>query len=274
VEGLTPVYTIADRKPAIGYPIKSATVTWKEGNPDGYRLPTEAEWEYACRADTTTAFNFREREWVDGWVYDDDEGYDVYIYYGDPTGEWGSDYIWTDWANFDGGYDYNDRITDPNGYWYGNSLPKWVFEDYPNQWDLYNMHGNLEEWCWDWYERDYGGDQEDPKGPASGTARILRGGSWYDTPVWVRSAMRNGTLPEVAYFSGRWDDTHTIGFRVVKNAPSGGSRSSSVAPAVNARSGTAKQGLRILPQRSTRNFNKNSASPGKFEFLRRETIIE
>jgi uncharacterized protein YjdB/formylglycine-generating enzyme required for sulfatase activity len=193
LKGLAPVYTITGRTPATGYPITSATVTcnW---NASGYRLPTEAEWEYACRAGTTTPFNFYDEE----------------------TGKWGSNYITTARANFDGRYPYNGRPA--GGEWLQKTLSWRAYEDYPNQWVLYNMHGMLEEWCWDWFGGYGTADQENPTGPDTGNYRILRGGSWYDDPVWVRSAARNGGSPQAAYFADWYGIYPVIGFRVVRGA--------------------------------------------------------
>ena len=111
-----------------------------------YRLPTEAEWEYACRAGTITAFN---------------------------TG--GN--LTTDQANYDGNYPYNNN---PAGQYREKTLAVDSFE--PNAWGLYNMHGNVMEWCSDWYGENYydeckaKGVVENPTGPISGSDRVLRGG--------------------------------------------------------------------------------------------------
>jgi len=148
-EGLTPAYSI-----------NGAVTTWNS-NANGYRLPTEAEWEYACRAGTTTAFN---------------------------TGT----SLTTKQAN------HNDTLkkTTPVG-------------DYAaNAWGLYDMHGNVMEWCWDWFGAYPGGAQKDPSGAASGSDRLLRGGSCYDASADSRSAYRDKYVP-----SGR---SSLIGFRVVR----------------------------------------------------------
>jgi formylglycine-generating enzyme required for sulfatase activity len=135
------------------------------------RLPAEAEWEYACRAGTTTAYSF-----------------------GNEPGKLG-DYAWFD-QNADG-------RTHPTG------LKK------PNPWGLYDMHGNVWEWCSDWYVDSYlpagqagpKANTVDPHGPASGTLRVLRGGSRYRPPAFCRSAAR---------FWYRPDSTDNgIGLRVV-----------------------------------------------------------
>jgi formylglycine-generating enzyme required for sulfatase activity len=117
-----------------------------------YRLPTEAEWEYACRAGTTTAYSF-----------------------GDDTSQLGQ-YAWY--------RDNSSDITHPVG------------EKPPNAWGLYNMHGNVHEWCLDWIGR-YGSENVliDPTGPASGRHRVLRGGSFDTQPRIVRAASRNNNLP-------------------------------------------------------------------------------
>jgi formylglycine-generating enzyme required for sulfatase activity len=124
------------------------------------RLPTEAEWEYACRAGTTTPFHFG------------------------PT-------ISTDQVNFDGSYPYrgaapgiNREETTPVG-----SFP-------PNAFGLYDMHGNVWEWCADWYAGHYyrRGTKKDPKGPRGGTDRVLRGGTVYRASS-CRSAYRNHGVP-------------------------------------------------------------------------------
>jgi formylglycine-generating enzyme required for sulfatase activity len=79
----------------------------------------------------------------------------------------------------------------------------------PNKWGLYDMHGNVEEWCWDWYDADYyeSGPDQDPHGPASGSERVVRGGRWSDPGKWLRSAYRYMWGP--GYFGSG------MGFRLV-----------------------------------------------------------
>jgi len=119
-----------------------------------YRLPTEAEWEYACRAGTTTAFHMGET-------------------------------IATDQANFNGNYIYG---AGKKGLYREKTLPVGSFP--PNAWGLYDMHGNLWQWCQDWHG-GYSKDAVDPQGPKTGKQRSLRGGSWGNHPVFCRSANRN-----------------------------------------------------------------------------------
>ncbi|MGI9445090.1 MAG: formylglycine-generating enzyme family protein [Rubripirellula sp.] len=133
-----------------------------------YRLPTEAEWEYVCRAGTTTKFSF-----------------------GDDESEFG-EYAW-----HRGNSNYK---THPVG---GKK---------PNAWGLYDMHGNVWEWCQDWYGDYPSGTVTDPTGAAQGSIRVLRGGSRYITAEFCRSAYRGGGLPSIR------DSSH--GFRV-SLSPSG-----------------------------------------------------
>jgi len=116
-----------------------------------YRLPTEAEWEYTCRAGTTTAYSF-----------------------GDDVSKLG-EHAWYDKNAWDIGEKYAHRV--------GQKLP--------NPWGLYDMHGNVWEWCQDWYA-PYGSEKvvSDPMGPAQGDGRVLRGGSFFDRSSNVRSAFR------------------------------------------------------------------------------------
>jgi len=131
-----------------------------------YRLPTEAEWEYACRAGTTTRF-----------YYGDDLSYAAL-----------PDHAW---------YLDNSEGTHPVG------------QKPPNPWGLYDMEGNVWEWCMDWYRPGYaGGTAIDPVGPTSGSNRVLRGGSWLDDARFCRSACRIGDNPTATFFSN-------YGFRVV-----------------------------------------------------------
>jgi formylglycine-generating enzyme required for sulfatase activity len=155
----------------LAYTINGTNVTWNR-NAKGYRLPTEAEWEYACRAGTTTPFN---------------------------TG----DSISSDQANYDGNYPYNNTAKGES--WEGTT-PVGSFAS--NSWGLYDMHGNVWELCWDWYD-DYASEaQTHPAGAALGNYRVIRGGSWYSIGRNLRSACRGNIDPVDRYYD--------IGFRVVR----------------------------------------------------------
>ena len=144
-----------------------------------YRLPTEAEWEYACRAGTTTPFNFGET------ISPELANYNYTVSYADsPTGE---------------------RI--------GETTPVAHF-DVANAWGLSNMHGNVYEWCQDYWHDSYEGAPEDGSAwltENSGAPRVRRGGSWYFDPWYCRSAYRSDNDPD-----GRVND---LGFRVPCSAP-------------------------------------------------------
>jgi formylglycine-generating enzyme required for sulfatase activity len=125
-----------------------------------YRLPTGAEWEYACRAWTSTRFS-----------YGDDLDYsnlDQYAWYADNS----------------------DNMTHPVG------------QKLPNPWGLYDMHGNVAEWCLDWNGPYPGGIAIDPQGPATGSLRIARGGPWFHPASDCRSAWRNAASPNTMGAAG------------------------------------------------------------------------
>jgi formylglycine-generating enzyme required for sulfatase activity len=162
-----------------GLPRAYSHSTWQcnSGNPytaTGYRLPTEAEWEYTCRAGTQTPFN---------------------------TGsclDAGTE------ANYYGTYPYPGC---PTGPYVGWTVP---VGNYPaNAFGLHDMHGNLWEWCNDWYDL-YGGTVTDPVGAGSGSDRVFRGGGWGDGARGCRSALRGRFDPS---FAGNF-----LGFRVARSS--------------------------------------------------------
>ena len=184
-EGLEPVYSMPDYNDSTNpdYWISEAGgipedgTTWADARgkwnkvkmggvypnvPNGYRLPTEAEWEYACRAGTTTAYNTN-----------------------------------------------SDTISDNIGWYLDNSGNEYhqVGTKSANAWGLYDMIGNVYEWCWDW-DDSYTGDETDPEGAVSSTSRVRRGGSYGSSESLVRSACRFSLAPSNRYSS--------LGFRVVR----------------------------------------------------------
>ena len=149
-EGLIPVYTISGN-----------SVRWNE-NANGYRLPSEAEWEFACRAGSQTPF-----------------------YTGTSVNEAG-------WHSGNSG---------------GRTHP--VGTKQPNSWGLYDMHGNVLEWCWDWLGTYSGEAQTDPRGAISGSSRVYRGGCFRFEAHQSRSAFRFGNHPNLRVF--------LVGLRVARS---------------------------------------------------------
>jgi formylglycine-generating enzyme required for sulfatase activity len=167
-EGLTPAFSISGKTDPSewGTVPTSSNDTWNAvvivSGSTGYRLPTEAQWEYACRAGTTTAYN---------------------------TG---------------------DTINDNTGWYEDNSGSKThqVGLKPANVWGLYDMHGNVWEWCWDRNENYSSGAQTDPMGASSGSSRVLRGGGWNGSEGNLRSAFRINFIPYYRVLS--------LGFRLVR----------------------------------------------------------
>jgi formylglycine-generating enzyme required for sulfatase activity len=178
-QGLRPAYysdssfaTVFDGIP----PVIIGPVFWDQSAP-GYRLPTESEWEYACRAGTTTPYNNGQ---INTSCIDDPILYPLAWYR----------------STSNTGNDYETHV---------------VGLKQANAYGLYDMHGNLHEWCWDWHGPYPAGSVTDPTGPDTGEYPVSRGGCWSNDANGCRSAIRGSGYP------GR--QRADLGFRPVLNAP-------------------------------------------------------
>ena len=169
------------------YIIDGLNVTWNR-QANGYRLATEAEWEYACRAKTTTPFNTENSPSADQVNY-----YGHYPY------------------EIEGNYFEQDNLDTKPGLYRQTTIAVGSFA--PNAFGLYDMHGNVSEWVWDYYGAYSTQEQTDPSGPQSGSLRVYRGGGWNDFAKNMRSAYRATLEPELASFN--------IGIRLVRSAVAG-----------------------------------------------------
>jgi len=186
-EGLAPCYY----KDA-AFTMLLSSANYQNGSPiycqfsaDGYRLPTEGEWEYLCRSGQPGPFCVDEPAFTAGQC-------DSYI---TTPGTWPmlESVAW-----------FSANRYDPAG----NDTSKPAGTKTANLWSLYDLHGNAWEWCWDWYASYPDGAATDYRGPDSGDSRVMRGGSWNSLPLWCRSAFR--------WRGGPWG---RAGFRLVRKMP-------------------------------------------------------
>ena len=185
-ENLTPAYTIDGQN-----------VSW-DRSANGYRLPTEAEWEYACRAGTTTPFYMENS----------------------PSSEEANYYGHYPYEIEDNYFSQGNLQVQPGEY-RQTTVPVGSFSE--NPYGLYDMHGNVSEWVWDYYGEYPAEEQTNPAGPATGTLRVYRGGGWNDFAKNMRSAYRATLEQNKGSFN--------LGIRLVRNA----------APGTGSVSGTSSQ---------------------------------
>jgi formylglycine-generating enzyme required for sulfatase activity len=195
MENLDPVYSLNDETDPDEWGTKGTD--WDDIvmdiNKNGYRLPTEAEWEYACRgsyANKATETNTK------------------------PFGIGDGTKMESGMANFYVTYPY-DLAHDPAGSYYDSEATGYVDKTTavgsyaPNNYGLYDMHGNVYEWCWDWYKEDITEDNTDPAGAVTGSYRVVRGGYWGNGGQDLRSALRDYVYPSFWY--------GIFGFRLVRS---------------------------------------------------------
>ncbi len=163
-DGLTPVYSINKRtqdpnnKSNFDKLKWTVTINWQA---NGYRLPTEAEWEYAARSS-------------------------------------GKDQKWAGTSSESQLVSFANGLGEKDGY--KNTSPVGTFK--ANDLGLFDMSGNVWEWCWDWYDSGYysKSPKSNPQGPNTGSDRVLRGGSWFDEPAYLRCANRLYGTPDNRFF--------------------------------------------------------------------------
>jgi len=180
-----PGYTQKDTYPVVCVSWNDAvayTAWLKQETGNDYRLPTEAEWEYAARAGTTTA-----------------------RYWGNNANEACQYANVADRAKSPGGLVWTEKHECSDGYWYPAPVGKYR----ANAWQLNDMMGNVLEWTCSLYDKEYGGSEKECNFNDTTGPRALRGGSWYGLPAWVRSANRYGDTPTYRYFGA--------GFRLARS---------------------------------------------------------
>ena len=179
--GTEPVHEENNRYFKMGNRFPVVNVNWYEAKEfiaklndvigHGFRLPTEAEWEYACRAGSKTKFSHGQLKM----------GLSQYAWY----------------------YD--------NAFKKGEMYPHEVGTRKPNKFGLYDMMGNVYEWCFDWYGRNYYAESQvqNPQGPVYGSSKVVRGGDWARTDYFLRVTSRR-------YYSPHYRDVN-VGFRLARN---------------------------------------------------------
>lgn len=188
-EGRSACYTFSGQSGIPGSNLSISSVT-SNANCTGYRLPTEAEWEYAARAGSTNAY-------ANPISFDDSDT--------ETRNGFNSNLHAMGW------YLYNDEMQNASGVTAYESGTKPVAKKQANAWGLYDMHGNVWEWGWDFLGIFSGAPETDPTGPETGSSRVLRGGAWARSADESRSARRNGTQP--TSFDTRFGKQ--LGFRLV-----------------------------------------------------------